>query len=73
MRQYLGLSLVSTSAVLGVLWLDLFLLHSYLGFDNFQPDSSYWWVVGLVWLAHAGTAAGAIVIFRSSMKKDLAD
>ncbi len=72
-RQTLCLVFTSTSGVLWVLWVELFLLHSYLGYDDFQPNPSYWWVSGLIWLAHMGFAVAAIVIFRSSMKKDLAD
>jgi hypothetical protein len=72
-KETLSFILAALSVMFCLLSSDLFLLHSYLGFDDFQPDSSYWWVVGLVWLAHAGSAAGAILVFRSSKKKDSAD
>ena len=68
LAKTIGLISASTSGIVGFLWLDLFLLHNWLGFDDYHPDSSYWWVVALFWFAHALLAGVAIALLRPSKK-----
>lgn len=64
----IGLIAASTSGIAGILWLDLFLLHNWLGFDDYRPNVSYWWVVGGFWLTHMLLALAAIRLIRPSKK-----
>ncbi|MBP6043700.1 MAG: hypothetical protein KA500_04235 [Rhodoluna sp.] len=72
-KLILCLILASTSGISGLLWLDLLLVHVYLGFSDFQPDPGYWWAEILLWLVTVALAVAAFKAFRASKKKDPTD